>query len=227
MSAALLAPDFLGVQSLILYYARKKLYHHVSVVATQALQKRANDPAMLFWRAYATFKEGHMSDALRELDGLRTRNGVQLPTLICLKQAHNAAKFPDREALQQIDADIKREEGGKTEGSFFIAAQVCMLLGEHKRAREYLQRTFDIQANYPQAKSLAGWIELTCGSEVKAKKAIDLFKEAQAANPADVDAALGHAMYMELAKKDLREAVEVLTGHKFPKSTLIDLIQYI
>jgi hypothetical protein len=54
MSAALLAPDFLGVQSLILYYARKKLYHHVSVVATQALQKRANDPAMLFWRAYAT-----------------------------------------------------------------------------------------------------------------------------------------------------------------------------
>jgi hypothetical protein len=76
----------------------------VSVAATQALQKRANDPAMLFWRAYATLQEGHVADALRELDGLRTRNGVQLPALICLKQAHNAAQFPDREALQQIDA---------------------------------------------------------------------------------------------------------------------------
>ena len=80
--------------------------------------------------------EVNLADALRELDGLRTRNGVQLPALICLKQAHNAAQFPDREALQQIDADIKREEGGKTEGSFFIAAQVSMLLDEHKQARE-------------------------------------------------------------------------------------------
>jgi len=101
--SALIAPDFLGVQSLILYYARKQLFHHVSVSATQALQKRANDPALLFWRAYATLKEGHVADALRELDGLRTRNGVQLPTLICLKQAHNAAKFPDREAIDQIE----------------------------------------------------------------------------------------------------------------------------
>ena len=75
----------------------------MSVAATQALQKRANDPAMLFWRAYATLKEGHVADALRELDGLRARNGIQLPTLICLKQAHSAAKFPDREALDQID----------------------------------------------------------------------------------------------------------------------------
>jgi tetratricopeptide repeat protein 21B len=108
--------------------------------------------------------------------------------------------------------DIKREEGGKTEGSFFIAAQVSMLLDEHKQAREYLKRTLDIQANYPQAKSLAGWIELTCGSEVKAKKSLDMFKEAQAANPADVDAVLGEAMYMEQVKKDLREAIEILTG---------------
>ena len=103
MSAAL-APDFLGVQSLILYYARKQLYHHVFTAAAQAMQKRANDPALLFWRAYAALKEGHLSDAVRDLDGLRTRNGVQLPALICLKHAHSAAKFPDREAIQQIEA---------------------------------------------------------------------------------------------------------------------------
>ena len=104
MSAALLAPDFIGVQSLILYYARKQLYHHISTAATQAMQKRANDPALLFWRAYAALKEGHLADAIRDLDGLRTRNGVQLPALICLKHAHQAAKFPDREAIQQIEA---------------------------------------------------------------------------------------------------------------------------
>ena len=103
MSAALLAPDFLGIQSLIFYFARKKLYHHVSLVATQALQKRANDAALLFWRAYAALKEGHLSDAASDLDGLRARNGVQLPSLICLKQVHMAAKFTDREAIDQIE----------------------------------------------------------------------------------------------------------------------------
>ena len=78
MSAAMLAPDFLGMQALILYYARKELYHHVATVATTALQKRANDASLLFWRAYATLKEGHLSDAVRELDALRSRHGVQL-----------------------------------------------------------------------------------------------------------------------------------------------------
>jgi len=108
--------------------------------------------------------------------------------------------------------DIKREEGGKSEGSFFIAAQVCMLLGEHKKAREYHGKTMEIQASYPQGRSLGGWIELTCGSEVKAKKSLDMFKAAMEANPADMDAHLGHAAYLELVKKDFHGAVDVLTS---------------
>lgn len=108
--------------------------------------------------------------------------------------------------------DIKREESSKSEGSFFIAAQVCMLLGEHKKAREYHGKTMEIQANYPQGKSLGGWIELTCGSEVKAKKSLEWFKDAMESNPADIDAHLGHAAYMELVKKDIRGAIDVLTS---------------
>ena len=46
-------------------------------------------------------------------------------------------------------------------------------MGDHKRAREYLSKTVAIQDNYQGARSLNGWIELTCGSEVKAKKAND------------------------------------------------------
>jgi tetratricopeptide (TPR) repeat protein len=87
-----------------------------------------------------------------------------------------------------------------------------MLQGDHKKAREYLGKTVEIQPSYPQAKSLAGWIELTCGSDVKAKKAIDMFKEAQAANPADVDAVLGQAAYLEQVKKDMGGAIDVLAG---------------
>ena len=211
MSAAMLAPDFLGMQALILYYARKELYHHVATVATTALQKRANDASLLFWRAYATLKEGHLSDAVRELDALRSRHGVQLPALICLKQAHDAAELQDREAIDQVKKEIYAQEEGKNEGSFFVAAQVCMLQGEHKKARKYLESAVAIQANYPQAKSLSGWIELRSGSEVKAKKALDIFNDAKEASPEDIDAMLGHVAYLEVVKKDIKGAIDMLT----------------
>ena len=87
-----------------------------------------------------------------------------------------------------------------------------MLLGEHKKAREYHGKTMEIQANYPQGKSLGGWIELTCGSEVKAKKSLEMFKDAMESNPADIDAHLGHAAYLELVKKDFRSAIDVLSS---------------
>jgi len=111
-----------------------------------------------------------------------------------------------------LSQDILKEEKAKSEGSFFIAAQVLMLMGDHKKAREYIARVVEIQASYPQSKSMAGWIELTCGLDVKAKKAIDLFKEAQVANPADIDAFLGQATYMETVKKDFSGALDVLAN---------------
>ena len=102
MSVATLAPDFLGLQSIILYYARKQLYHHIAVATSKAMQKRSNDATLLFWHAYAMLKQGHLSDAVRELDHLRARHGVQLPALICLEHAHLQADRQDREAIDQI-----------------------------------------------------------------------------------------------------------------------------
>ena len=86
-----------------------------------------------------------------------------------------------------------------------------MLMGEHKRAREYLSKTVAIQDNYQGARSLNGWIELTCGSEVKAKKANDMFKEAQEKYPNDIDAYIGQATFLEQVKKDVKGAINVLT----------------
>ena len=86
-------------------------HYTATIVATTALQKRANDASLLFWRAYATLKEGHLSDAVRELDALRSRHGVQLPALICLKQAHDAAELQDREAIEPLITLLESGEG--------------------------------------------------------------------------------------------------------------------
>jgi len=204
-----LAPDSLALHTLIHYYARKKLYHHVHTAATQALQKRANDPTLLFWRAFGTWKEGKTQDAIREFQSIRGKQGVQLPVLICLKYAHESARSIDREAVQEIKEDIFNEEKANREGSFFVAAAVSMLLGEAKKAREYIGRVLEIMSTYPQAKSLQAWIELTSGSDTKARKSLELFEQAQEANKGDLDAVLGKVQYLEQQNK-VREALDLL-----------------
>jgi tetratricopeptide repeat protein 21B len=207
--SALLAPDALALHSLITFLARKKFYHQVCTAATQALTKRANDPVLMFWKAFGNLKEGRISDAMRDLEQIRGKQGVQLPVLLCLKIAHESVKLVDREAVQLLEKEIFKEEDAKREGSLFIAAAVCMLTGDNKKGREYIKKVLEIQSNYPQAKSLEGWIELTSGSDIKAKKSLEMFKQAREANRNDMDALLGIAQYYEHFK-DLDSAIEEL-----------------
>eukprot|EP00961_Rhodomonas_salina_P303981 3941432-Rhodomonas_salina.13 len=207
--SALLCPDALALHTLIHYYARKKLYHSLQTAATQALQKRANDPTLLFWKAFGVWKEGKTQDAIRDFQSIRGKQGVQLPVLLCLKQAHEEARSVDREAVQEIKEDIFNEEKNNREGSFFVAACVSMLLNEHKKAREYIGKVLEIMSSYPQARSMQGWIELTSGSDTKARKALEIFKSAQEANKTDVDAYLGEVAFLEHYNKP-KEALELL-----------------
>ena len=218
--SALLAPDALSVQTLISYYARKNLHHHVHTAASQALVKRTNDPVLLFWKGYAVLREGKQADAIRELHLLRGKQGVQLPVLMCLKIAHEGFKLQDREALQSIKEEISQEEKGNREGSFFLAAMVSMLLGDYKKAREYVTRTIEIMPTAAQAKSLAGWIDLLCGSESKAKKSLALFEEAAEQNPKDVDAQLGRAAF-HAQHRDVDRAIDVINEVIFFFFTLV------
>ena len=195
--SALLAPDASAIQSLIFYYARKNLHHHIYTVASQALTKRSNDPQLLFWKAFATLKEERIADAIRELEAIRGRQGVQLPVLVCLKLAHESVKHVDREELQRISQDIFAEEKANRDGSLFVAAAACLFLKDNKKAREYIGKVLEINPQYPQAASLCGWVDLLSGSETRARKALKLFEDARNANSNDVDASLGIAAFHE------------------------------
>ena len=208
--SALLAPDAVALNSLIHFYARKGLYQHVHNAASQALTKRMNDPVLLFWRAFSLLKQGKIPDSIRELEAVKGKNGVQLPVLMCLKAAHQSSRHVDREEVNSLDKGIFEEENAKRDGSLFLAATLCMLNGDNKKGREYIGKVLQIQERYPQAHSMSGWIELTSGSEVKARKALEMFKMALEANSNDIDAVLGRASYFETITKELDGSVEEL-----------------
>uniref|UniRef100_A0A7S0YZT4 Tetratricopeptide repeat protein 21B n=1 Tax=Hemiselmis tepida TaxID=464990 RepID=A0A7S0YZT4_9CRYP len=251
--SALMAPDAVSLNSLIHFYARKGFYQHVHTAASQALTKRMNDPVLLFWRAFAILKQGRTSDAIRELEALRGKQGVQLPVLMCLKIAHTSGKHIDREEVSSLERGIFDEENARRDSSLFLAATLCMLSGDNKKGREYIGKVLQMwskdtghedereerrkqsaadvddilsadqggqqrggerrgaaDAGYPQALSMAGWIELTSGSDVKARKSKEIFRQAIEANPGDVDAHLGRAQYFEKVTQELDSAVEAL-----------------
>mmetsp|Transcript_5618 Transcript_5618/g.19788 ORF Transcript_5618/g.19788 Transcript_5618/m.19788 type:complete len:1322 (-) Transcript_5618:141-4106(-) len=209
MASVLLAPDAMGAQSLLLYFARKKMHRHIHVACSQLLNKRVNDPVLLFWRAYAVMMEGRITEAVSEFEALRGNPAVQLAALVCLKAAHEKTKFVDREAVQSVTKAIFDEEKQNKEGSFFMGALVCLLRNDFKKARDYISKVLEFQPNYPQAKSVNGWIELLSGTEIKAKKSIELFEAAMEANPNDIEAVLGKAAFLE-RYKPLPEAIEFM-----------------
>lgn len=209
--SALLAPDAIALNSLIHFFARKGLFQHVHTAASQALTKRTNDPVLLFWRAFALLKQGKIPEAMRELEAVRGKQGVHLPVLMCLKTAHQSSRHVDINEVNELDQGILKEEGNNRDvASFFLAATLCMLNGDNKKGREYIGKVLQITERYPQAHSMAGWIELTSGSEIKARKAMEMFKAAAEANPSDIDAVLGRACYFETITKELDSAIEEL-----------------
>lgn len=55
-----------------------------------------------------------------------------------------------------------------------------LLCGRHDKAREYVDRMLKMSASSIEGLALKGWIDLTCGREMVAKKSIKFFEEALA-----------------------------------------------
>ena len=149
--SALLAPDVAGVQSLIFYFSRRNLHHHVYTAATQGLAKRPNDPVLIMWKGFALFRENRTSEAIRELESVRGKQGVQLPVLICLKLAHESAKHTDREAVDSITKDLATADKSADKEGLLLAAALHLLQRDNKKARELIGRVLETNPTFSQA----------------------------------------------------------------------------
>ncbi|XP_064595299.1 tetratricopeptide repeat protein 21B-like isoform X2 [Liolophura sinensis] len=72
--------------------------------------------------------------------------------------------------------------------------------GKHDKAREYIDRMLKMNPTSREGLVIKGWIEMTCGRDAFAKKAIKFFDEAISLpdGARDIDALLGKAKHMEM-----------------------------
>jgi tetratricopeptide repeat protein 21B len=60
---------------IINYYVREKFWCSIRHLCDDEL-KKGQDPVLTFWKAFSIFKEGNVSEALRELSRVKDRREI-------------------------------------------------------------------------------------------------------------------------------------------------------
>eukprot|EP00741_Cyanophora_paradoxa_P023819 tig00021623_g23008.t1 len=213
------------VLALVNFYAREGLYRHLQTVCSEVLKKRAGEPTLMFWRAYGMVMEGSVNEGIREYEQLLNRKEIALAVYAGLAHAHQNSRTVDREALRDMQSRMQAEERVAPEKALLQAATLLWHTKSFDKARDYANLAHQqAQGASAQALILRGWIDLTCGKQSYADRAMEYFDKALDASapssspvgdaPAprkkELEALLGKAKCLEL-KGQYAPALDVLT----------------
>uniref|UniRef100_A0A8C3RN42 Tetratricopeptide repeat protein 21B n=1 Tax=Chelydra serpentina TaxID=8475 RepID=A0A8C3RN42_CHESE len=183
--------------ALISYYCQEGYFRHVQEAANEGLKKFGHHPVFLFYRAYGMMMEGHVKEAIRELESIKNKQEVSLCTMMALIYAHKKSSNPDRDAILELDAKMKEQRKTAGQQALYFAGLFLWHLGRQDKAREYVDRMIKVSNGNKEGLILKAWLDLTCGKEAYIKKAVKYFDEGmQDGN--DPFALLGKAQYFEV-----------------------------
>ncbi|XP_044889003.1 tetratricopeptide repeat protein 21B isoform X2 [Mauremys mutica] len=141
----------LAQRALVSYYCREGYFRHVQVAANEALKKFGNDPVFLFYRAYGMMLEGHVQEAIRELESIKNKQEVSLCTMMALICAHKKSSNPDRDAILELDAKLKEQRKTAGQQALYFAGLFLWHLGRQDKAREYVDRMIKVSNGNKEA----------------------------------------------------------------------------
>ncbi|KAM7154071.1 tetratricopeptide repeat protein 21B isoform 6-T6 [Macrochelys suwanniensis] len=146
--------ETLAQRALISYYCQEGYFRHVQEAANEGLKKFGNHPVFLFYRAYGMMMEGHVKEAIRELESIKNKQEVSLCTMMALIYAHKQSSNPGiircqiiegqlEDADQQLEFlnEIQQSIGKSGELSFLRAV---LAMKKHQRQEEVIHLLNDV-----------------------------------------------------------------------------------
>ncbi len=97
------------------------------------------EPLLVFWKAYATYKEGAVTEAIHELSSIVSKREIQFATLLALAFYHRRCNIPDQEAIATLDKQLAATERSASEKAAVVAAQFMWYVGETTKAKQLLK----------------------------------------------------------------------------------------
>ncbi len=97
------------------------------------------EPVLVFWKAFATFKEGAVTEAIHALGSIQTRRELQFATILALSYYHRRCNIVDQEAINSLDGQLPDAEKTASEKAMLVAGQFLWYVGDAEKAKKLLR----------------------------------------------------------------------------------------
>ncbi|XP_057561629.1 tetratricopeptide repeat protein 21A isoform X5 [Hippopotamus amphibius kiboko] len=178
----------------IIYYSQEKYFRHVQQAAAVGLEKFSNDPVLQFFKAYGVLREERIQDAISSLESIRNHPDVSLCSTMALIYAHKCCETIDREAIQELESNLKEIRKTASGTALYYAGLFLWLMGRHDKAKEYIDRTLKVSSSSREGYVLRGWMDLSSDKPHVVKKSIK-YLEHGIQDTKDVLGLMGKATY--------------------------------
>ncbi|XP_036378258.1 tetratricopeptide repeat protein 21B [Megalops cyprinoides] len=192
----------------LVYYFGEKYYRQAIMTSVQYLKLYGNDPVLLFFKAHGILMEGRIQEAIRDLEQIRDKPDVSLCSLMALIYAHKQTETVDRDAVEELDSQLKASRKAAGDKALYYAAMFLWLMGRGDKARDYLDRMLKMSSSSREGLILKGWIEVTSENDLNRNKALRYFDSGMS-DSKNVFGLMGKVRYFT-GKQNFSGALEVV-----------------
>lgn len=191
------------LKSKALFYLREKYYHTMQAVALEGIMKHPGDFSYKFFNAVAMTFCGRLQESIREMESLQKEEELIVGSLVALIYIHKRKQTTDKQIFINLDTRLKEVRKKANENELYYAALFLFACEKYEKARDYIDKALKLNAIFPDALSLKGWIEIYL-----IRKGLSEYKDisryftlAQNENKRNLDAYFGEIECLEMEKK--------------------------
>ncbi|KAJ8418796.1 hypothetical protein AAFF_G00002950 [Aldrovandia affinis] len=127
---------------------------------------------------------------------------------MALIYAHRQSETVDRDAVDELDSQLKLSRKAAGDKALYYAAMFLWLMGRSDKAKDYIDRMLKMTSSSKEGLILKGWIELSSESNQNRNKAIRYFDNGLE-NSKSVFGLMGKVTYF-MGKQNFSGALEVV-----------------
>eukprot|EP01022_Parablepharisma_sp_SALTPOND_P023515 TRINITY_DN4_c0_g4_i1.p1 TRINITY_DN4_c0_g4~~TRINITY_DN4_c0_g4_i1.p1 ORF type:complete len:1365 (-),score=175.90 TRINITY_DN4_c0_g4_i1:25171-29265(-) len=207
------------------YFLREGFWHtaylfcvDVLVGCEQIVQElsRGMDPLLVFWKSFATFKEGAVTEAIHGLGLIQSKRDLQFAVVLALAYYHRQCNIVDQEAVDKLDGQLAATEKTASEKALLVASQFLHYIGEPLKAKRLLKAAIDKSSfggKNLDAGAFMAWVELLnnneCDYESVEISVRTLLEPKSGGNSKHIGSMMALAKVLELEKK-FKDALNIL-----------------
>jgi len=104
---------------------------------------KGQDPVLTFWKAYAIFNEGSVTEAIRELTRVQDRREVAYSAALSLIFYHQRCRHVDQEAVDMFELQLEEREEMASDKDLMCCATFLWHTQQLKRAGQIIQKLIE------------------------------------------------------------------------------------